>query len=795
MPKITEFNAPSKSTRSQLLIQQKLNQRSKEAMIQREITPEILPTKAEVKLLGLDDDNPQAIADKHRKSTSIQIQLTNMANNAIVDELGWKPSKIKSETTQRMIDEYKAEMNQPVKVIDPITGKEVVYKYKPSSVDLSPIIPEYTKPLTENEIWALERKITENLGYIKDINKSLKVDVPKEQKRIDDEYNATAQQRSYQLVSKKDITDLTLRLRKAKSHDDYNAIGDEVGIYFDEYDIPPSIFEKQYKIEERIKQFKEGNSTIQYDNDKLELRRKVEMANENIKQLNLENDTMKQQILNNPNIIKQNAINQAEADKQTKSKMTQAIEELRVLNSGKAIPEQQPGESDDSYRQRLIDIGNEVLDDADVEREAGMLQFVKGKYNLKELLSDDAKIETVLKEMSTDEITVMNTIFPAIKKKYLETVGYNNKNISTDQLVAFINETVSTITNENTPAEPAQVALPDDLIDYLRQQQITGGAQVNLMNELSDYIEDLKITGPAQAILPPELTNYFQQHQVSAQAQETQLTELLDYLRQQQTKGPSESTPTSGKTPGEQIKEIGRTNGITNAKGKRLETIINELNDKNIQIPSEILMALEPRYKQDLLKAANLPTYVVDLLEQGNPPLRRSPRLNPDPSTTGSGLGVHLKKLPKVIKVGHIHINPSNLYYEHILSVRNPKNKPLRAYKDEHLSAYLASLLIKLIEGGTIKKYELQPLSDHEKMIYDNLIKRSKLHTMNDNTFETTAGKMKDRLMVLEGELEAGNTNPLIKNEIHGLLFKLAHAKVISNVDATRHWKSLNEIY
>ena len=42
MPKITEFNAPSKSTRSQLLIQQKLNQRSKEAMIQREITPEII---------------------------------------------------------------------------------------------------------------------------------------------------------------------------------------------------------------------------------------------------------------------------------------------------------------------------------------------------------------------------------------------------------------------------------------------------------------------------------------------------------------------------------------------------------------------------------------------------------------------------------------------------------------------------------------------------------------------------------------------------------------------------------
>jgi len=80
-------------------------------------------------------------------------------------------------------------------------------------------------------------------------------------------------------------------------------------------------------------------------------------------------------------------------------------------------------------------------------------------------------------------------------------------------------------------------------------------------------------------------------------------------------------------------------------------------------------------------------------------------------------------------------------------------------------------------------------------MIYDNLIKRSKLHKMNDNTFEATALKMKQRLEVLEGELEAGNTNDKIKSEIHGLLFKLAHAKVISNIDASRHWKDIQEIY
>ena len=96
MSKITNFDAPSDLNRSRLLMQQKLNNRNKEAMIQRDLTPEVLPTKQDIKLLGLDDDYPEAIAEKHRKATSIKIQLANISKNAIVDELGWKPSKIKS---------------------------------------------------------------------------------------------------------------------------------------------------------------------------------------------------------------------------------------------------------------------------------------------------------------------------------------------------------------------------------------------------------------------------------------------------------------------------------------------------------------------------------------------------------------------------------------------------------------------------------------------------------------------------------------------------------------------------
>ena len=188
MPNITDFNKPYELNRSTLKTQQKLNNRSKEAMIQRDNTPEILPTKQDVKLLVLYDDNPEAIADKHRKATSIEIQLANISKNAIIDELGWKPSKIKSEVTQQMIDEYRAEMNQPVKVVDPDTGKEVVYRYKPSSVDLTPFKAQLDAELSDADLANIDQEIVKRIKLINEANLFL-INSHSRAQKIDEEYN------------------------------------------------------------------------------------------------------------------------------------------------------------------------------------------------------------------------------------------------------------------------------------------------------------------------------------------------------------------------------------------------------------------------------------------------------------------------------------------------------------------------------------------------------------------------------------------------------------------------------
>jgi len=740
MSRITDFYKPYELSRSTLMMQQKLNNRSKDAMTQREITPEILPTRQEVKFLDIATDRPDVIADKHRKAVSIEIKLANMANNSIIDELGWKPSKIKSEVTQKMIDQYRAEMNQPTKIHDPTTGKDIVFKYKPSSIDLKPIVAAYTKPLEDYEIADIENEIVNvQMPLLQAAVEFLTVRAPQERMRMDEDYNQEMAAFTIGTTGTDTTvfeTELSEALKARIKHAALNDLAIKLGITTFKVSTP-TLAEKEGVLRKRISSLKGSalvDPTAKYEHNKAALEAAKQNALAQEKEVKFDIEQLQRQLDDNKTVEHQNNIYQVEADKENQARLKEAIKELELLNTGMAIPTQAPGESEEDYRLRLQNIGQEVLDDDEVEREAGILQAVKAKYNLRELLSDEGQIETIIKKLTPDEQTEMNTLFTGIKKKYLEVFGFNNTNMNVDKIVDFIKQMIPSISSS--------------------------------------------LLAPAKTVPDPTAPDPL----AAASA--------------------SPATGTRALKPAEAIVEYANRVGINTTRYKNLAEVIDAVELSGNEVPQDLLANLQPAKQIELARLGLIGYFDAVKDYQPGGVLNPLPRPPPPPktpvmpgTTTGHGLGVHLNKLPKVIKLGHIHINPSNLYYENILSVRNPKNKPLRAYKDEHLSDYLTSLIIKLVEGGHITKHELQPLSEHEKMIYDNLIKRSKLHKMNDHSFEETALKMKQRLGVLEGELEAGNTNEKIKSEIHGILFKLAHAKVISQVDANKHWKSIMEIY
>ena len=100
----TDYNEPHILDLNRMNNQMKMNQMNTIAMKKREIQPEVLMTKQEVKEFVIDDDRPDVIGDKYKKAAALQEQALRLTKNAIVDELGFVPKVIKSDVTQKMID-------------------------------------------------------------------------------------------------------------------------------------------------------------------------------------------------------------------------------------------------------------------------------------------------------------------------------------------------------------------------------------------------------------------------------------------------------------------------------------------------------------------------------------------------------------------------------------------------------------------------------------------------------------------------------------------------------------------
>jgi hypothetical protein len=727
MVNISDYDKASMISRNAMQIRAKINKRNKAAMAQREATPELLPTIGESSNDDIGDDRPDAIADKFRKAMAIKAKLNTISSNAIVDELGWKPTVINSAVTQQMIDEFRAEQSTPIAVFDPVRNKNVVYKYHPTTVDLDLKIPDQEPVLTEAELEALKNEqqaLAQEYARISDL---ININIPDSRAMLDASYNqqkAQPAQPVYDMALQAKID--KINASKISTHSKMQEFAQQ---FIPGYTYPSDKVNLTKKKERLISELiantpqaqaqpstidaDYANAKIQINADELQLRQDLLDIESRMKLIDTE-------IENSQLAEKQNSINIVEADKENKSKLDAAAENFRTLNAGKAVPERLVGETDEQFKKRLIDTGAVILDESELRENAGLLQIVRAKQNLKYFLSDEAQIETIVKKLTEDERTIFNKQIEAMKKKYLETYGFNNRNM-----------------NEN------------DIVDFIRSN-----SSISSSLALQPVIDV-----PIQATPPLQTAT---------------------------------SMPLGG-TAFDKIKAFAHSEGLPTS-GKTLYQVVLDIETNGKQLPEPLINNLR-KIDRDKLMNDGLLQYYTGATPATRPPplLQKPPPLLLNQPLTGTG--IHLKKFPKVLRFGQVHINPKNLYYDNMLSLRTFKNQAFTGYKDEKISDYLVSLIHKMIEGHKLTKHELTPLDEKERMILDNFIRRAKLHKEHDNTIDDTNKKMKARFDVLSGEIEAGNDNPLIKQELHQLLYKMSHAKIISLAKANKYMHELNEIY
>jgi hypothetical protein len=161
------------------------------------------------------------------------------------------------------------------------------------------------------------------------------------------------------------------------------------------------------------------------------------------------------------------------------------------------------------------------------------------------------------------------------------------------------------------------------------------------------------------------------------------------------------------------------------------------------------------------------------------------------PRLAGSGLKPITQDLPALIEFGKVKISPRRLYYNNTLAIKHKSGKSLAGLPNVQVSEKFVSIIMNLLRGQkpTLKDFSALDLS--EKGIYDSLIQIAGLHKDVDNTFGESKQHLKKRLELVEGEIGAGNTNPALKKELHGLLGKMAHSGMIGYGDARKHYLSV----
>ena len=140
-------------------------------------------------------------------------------------------------------------------------------------------------------------------------------------------------------------------------------------------------------------------------------------------------------------------------------------------------------------------------------------------------------------------------------------------------------------------------------------------------------------------------------------------------------------------------------------------------------------------------------------------------------------------------------ISPDKLYYRNILQVRTNKGKQLTGISNMRVSETLVSIIMKALEGHRVNKSELNLLSTKERHVYDNLMYMSGGHKHHETTLDKTTHEMKERLDLIEGELDAGNNNPMLIKELHALLHRMARTGLITMNNAAKHYKELKDYY
>lgn len=523
---------------------------------------------------------------------------------------------------------------------------------------------------------------------------------------------------------------------------------------------------------------------------------------------------------------------------ENKRKVTEYGDELRRLNTGSFNLDRFYNETDEEYADRLKINSQLPFDNSTAANLSNIERNNNFKENMRNLFNDDAFIEKILNHYKSGKehyIYTFNQGFELFKKDYLNLYGFNNKDII-DEPLKFI-ELVDNFCNPTESGQPSFL-LPSKDIELKQQfeplleklKEIEKAADP--LSSLSTDQKKLRFQALEAKQAKGDILTLKEAKEYNTLLKEVSEVNLfLDDIKKfnpifkENDEMIEFTNPTNGiklyiRYLDNDINEADR-NGIIIKLTKparapiflmsnsgiigdfirftptqdKIKKLFKDFFGMEAKETRRFFKSSSTTDKEDFLKFLNILGSIVV------PPVNFLPStpinlkiINKDTRfKTDPIFGMGLKEdTPEYVQFGKYILLLKKLLLKNILSLHKKNHLKLSSFKNKKVSNEFVNLIFKLLDKQIITVQDLAILKIGEKEILDNLLGVCELNKkIITGSGSETLNKVKEKLNLIQGQIEAGNNNPIMKQELYDVLFQLVNLSAITERQARQHYKNI----
>ena len=492
--------------------------------------------------------------------------------------------------------------------------------------------------------------------------------------------------------------------------------------------------------------------------DMADLEKQIEEANDEVQEITKDALAKQEEIKVIEANIKDNEKEEAIVQKKNRDIAKEYGEKFNLLNWQQQQVGQQPNESDDAYIKRLKDLENLKADPTLYKQKAINENVNKLKNNLKQIVKDTGKIDQIVANFrDDDDAYILNSYWSQISE-YLKKYGFdvNNKDLN---YLKLVDELKAAIQNIKTQPFNINAAITAKTNNSNTPTIVNSSVQAK---KISDDVLELMNFGETNSL------------------KQKLYIKLLDKGEMAYSKDNINYSKFGFQTKKE------KPNPLDEPKNNFFFDIIKYFNS-NLVPKSEDYKKIfgDSKIKSDIY--AHIQKKLKD------------PKVGSGMKTGGGMHQIeedkefeHREEIPKVINFGKNKLLLNKLYYNNILSVKDGRMHSIEALKNQHVSDEFVKVIYNIYNNQANNDINL---SDKELELFHLLLFVSGLNKKKniDIKRDDNVHKLKERLLLVESQIKAGNNNPAVKEELKQIIKKLYLYKAISLNNAKEYIKQFNK--